>query len=958
MDDSASSCADLALLESLNEHERQILALFAEHRGNQEIADTLFLSLNTVKWYARQIYGKLGVANRREAVVRAGQLGLLEGSEPTGSAVPHNLPVHLTPFIGRQAEMAAIRQMLRDPGCRLLTITGPGGMGKTRLALAAADQFVQDTDAPFADGVFLVALADLDAPDHIATAIAHAVGLHFLSSSKAPAMQLANYLRRKRLLLVLDNFEHLLGGASLRFVSDVLAAAPGIKMLVTSRVRLNLQGEQGFPLYGLDLGLTIPNGEPMDGHSDSIKLFADAARRADPAFTLNTAMLAPVISMCCLVEGMPLAIELAAAWTAALAPADILAEIRNGLDFLASDAANVPARHRSLPAVFDTSWQLLDRAEREAIRGLSVFRGGFTCDAARAVTGVSLQVLLGLVRKSWLQRDAAGRYRMHALLQQYAVGRLAQDTALQQTVRTRHSLYFCRWLAEGKADLLGLGHVARMKAISADAENVHAACLWAAEYGHFAELDRAIESLGLYYRRETSYLAGDRLLDQLARDLTGVTDTNALYALARILTWRCYFSSMLDDHNTTLLADQALALLRSPSLAGRDTRDLQARVYLGLGSATWVYTANAVEAETHFCRSLGLFEQLDDQIGMALASLSFGRFLRTLKRFAEAEAAFRRTIQLLESAGSQSGYSDALGALGTLAYLDARFDEAERLLTESLSMAAPDDHDAEATALFWLARTYHEGGKLHKAALTMARCLSWRRKQGMPIFVARAAVHGAMICRDAGSYEKARQLAAEALLQSQDNGYELWEGSALAVLGSIACLEGDPHAALDYLRKSMALQPAAGTVLVHTGRLTWSSLVLRALGKSDQAWQHAWLQLDRSLGARCYLALLMALAGLALLLADDGKTEQAVALHALLLQHPYTAHAHWFSEIITPGIAAAAAALSAEQRSAAEERGQMQDMWQVAAQLAEDVTRQTWQDRPTPNESGKVARTP
>ncbi|MBN1934256.1 MAG: AAA family ATPase, partial [Anaerolineae bacterium] len=622
MDDSASSCADFALIGSLNERERQILALFAEHRSNQEIANALFLSLSTVKWYARQIYGKLGVANRREAVVRAGQLGLLEAPEPAGSAVPHNLPVHLTPFIGRQAETAAIRRMLLDPACRLLTITGPGGMGKTRLALTVADQLVQDAaNVPFADGVFLVALADLDDPDHIATAIADAIGLHFLSSREKLAWQLVKYLRRKRMLLVLDNFEHLLDEMSLHFVIQVLAATPGIKMLVTSRVRLNLQGEQGFPLYGLDVPQQAIQAERASEDADSVKLFADAARRADPAFALDASILSPVVSICRLVEGLPLAIELAAAWTAVLEPADILAEIRSGLDFLASDAVNVPARHRSLPAVFDTSWQLLDPAEREAMRGVSVFRGGFTCDAARAVIGVSLQVLLGLLRKSWLQRDAAGRYRMHALLQQYAADKLAQDAALQQSVSTRHSLYFCRWLAEGEADLLGLSHVARMKAISADVENVHIACLWAAEHGHFVALDRAIQSVGLYYRRETSYIAGDRLLERLACALTGVTDTNGLHALAQILTWRCYFSSMLDDHKTSLLANQALALLCSPSLAGCDTRDLQAKVYLDLGSATWVYTANAADAETYFRRSLSLFEQLDDKIGMALASL-------------------------------------------------------------------------------------------------------------------------------------------------------------------------------------------------------------------------------------------------------------------------------------------------------------------------------------------------
>ena len=323
----------------------------------------------------------------------------------------------------------------------------------------------------------------------------------------------------------------------------------------------------------------------------------------------------------------------------------------------------------------------------------------------------------------------------------------------------------------------GVNHVVCMNAIHADIENIQAACLWAAAHEHFAELDGAIESLGLYYRRESCNLIGDQMLKRLARRLTGVSDSDGLHALAQILTWRCFFSSMLGNHRTTLrLTDEALSLIHSLSLAGRDTRYLQAKVYMHQASSVWIYAEDAVAAEKYFRRSFSLFEQIDDKIGMALASLSFGRFQRSRKHYPEAEASFRLTIQLLESAGSHSGYSDALGALGTLAYLKAQFNEAERLLTESLSLAAPADHEAEATALFWLGRTYYEAGQPDKAALTMDQCLRWRRKQGMPIFVVSTAAHDAMIRRDAGSIEKARQLATEALTQAQDCDYPFWEG--------------------------------------------------------------------------------------------------------------------------------------------------------------------------------------
>ncbi len=362
---------------------------------------------------------------------------------------------------------------------------------------------------------------------------------------------------------------------------------------------------------------------------------------------------------------------------------------------------------------------------------------------------------------------------MHALLQQYAAEKLAKDAEQQQTMSTQHCLHFCQWLAESEEELHGLNHVARMHAMRADMENIHAACLWAATHEHFVELDAAIESLGLYYRRETSYMTGDRLLARLARALTDVTDINGLHALAQILIWRCFFISMLGDHQKTVrLADQALSLLDSSVFDGRDTRDLQAKIYLYLASAIWVYTTNEVEAEMYFRRSFGLFKQIEDKIGMALASLSFGRFQRSCKRFIEAEAAFRLTIQLLESAGSRSGYSDALGALGTLAYLNMEFDEAEHLLTESLSAAAPDDHDAEATALFWLARTFYEAGQLDRAALMMDKSLTWRHKQGMLKFIA------------VQPYIALRYIVTSAHTKKHDNWFlKLWSGRRTMIIG-------------------------------------------------------------------------------------------------------------------------------------------------------------------------------
>ena len=413
--------AEFELIESLNERELEILALLAQRRTNREIADTLFLSLNTVKWYARQIYGKLGVGNRREAVSRAEALGLISaGRTQSGDkSPPNNLPGQLTTFVGREEELADLHQLLADPGCRLLTLIGPGGMGKTRLSLQIASMLADERSTQFKHGVYFVPLAILsDLPD-IVSAIADAVGYRFSQQETDPEQQLAQYLRPRKLMLVTDNLEHLIGSETIRLLTNLLAAAPNITILATSRIPLNILGEQIYPLDGLDVPDDDRSEPVAENTSGGLQLFVQAARRANPQFTLTDENYSDVVAACRLVGGMPLAIELAAAWAVVLQPNEILAEIKAGLDFLSSDAGNLPERQRSLPIVLDASWQLLTPAERKGVRRLSVFLGGFSGDAALQVAQVHPKLLRSLAAKSWLMRDDRGRYRILELLRQY-----------------------------------------------------------------------------------------------------------------------------------------------------------------------------------------------------------------------------------------------------------------------------------------------------------------------------------------------------------------------------------------------------------------------------------------------------------------------------------------------------------------------------------------------------------
>ncbi|MCP4589222.1 MAG: hypothetical protein GY842_00620, partial [bacterium] len=359
---------------------------------------------------------------------------------------PNNLPVQPTPFVGREAVLAEIAGRLHDPDCRLLTLLGPGGSGKTRLALETGAAQLDN----YSHGVWFVPLAALQSVDAIVPTVARALGFSFYadaggSAGPDPQQQLLDYLRQKTMLIIMDNYEHLLsplnppmgGTKGGDLVTDILKTAPDVKVLATSRARLNVQGEQLFPVAGMN----FPAKDTLEqaAQYSAIKLFLGSARRVQPDFELTPANLADVARICRLVQGMPLGILLAAGWIEMLTPAEIAAEIGTSLDFLETDVRDVPARHRSMRAVFDHSWNLLTERERQVLHGLSVFRGGCTREAAQEITGASLRELMALVRKSLLHRASGGRYEMHELLRQYSAERLDQSPTESEAVRDRHS---------------------------------------------------------------------------------------------------------------------------------------------------------------------------------------------------------------------------------------------------------------------------------------------------------------------------------------------------------------------------------------------------------------------------------------------------------------------------------------------------------------------------------------
>ena len=425
---------------------------------------------------------------------------------------PLALPPQPTSFVGRRAELAELADLLAKPDCRLLTIVGPGGIGKTRLALEAAAA----THDAFDDGVAFVSLQAITSGDELAPAFAAAIGCT-LAGREDAREQVTRFLRPKRLLLILDNLEHLLAEAP--WLGDLLLAAPGLRLVVTSREALNLREEWRYPLTGLALPV---EGDDDPAPSEAVLLFVERARRVRRDFSLATER-AGVARLCRIAEGLPLALELAAAWTKTLPCDTIAAEIERNIAFLATDLRNVAPRHRSVQAAFDHSWALLSEDERRVFRRLAVFRGGFRREAAERIAGATLPTLATLLDKSLLRYESDGRHHLHELLRQYAEGHLRAAPDEAAAMAQAHRRYYLHFLADRVDAMGGRGQRAATDAIDEEIGNIRAAWADLAGWDDAETLRGAAHTLALHAIFRGPYQEGVALLEHAIRHLHSAT---------------------------------------------------------------------------------------------------------------------------------------------------------------------------------------------------------------------------------------------------------------------------------------------------------------------------------------------------------------------------------------------------------------------------------------------------
>jgi predicted ATPase len=534
--------------------------------------------------------------------------------------------------------MSELANLLNNTDVRLITILGAGGMGKTRLALETARTHL----SRFADGVYFVPLAPLSSAEHIMPTIAERVGFQFHRESN-PQEQLLRYFTRKRMLLVMDNFEHLLDGVAL--VTEILGAAPGVTILATSREKLALSAETIYTV----VGLPFPDGngaQKVEAHS-AIGLFMQSAQHTRADFALHGDDLQQVARICQLVQGMPLAILLAASWVDVLALEEIAEEIRQSLDLLQTDLRDMPIHQRSIRATFDRSWQRLSAIEREIFMRLSVFRGGCTREAIQAVTSASLPVIHALVSKSLLWRLPDGGYDVHELLRQYAAERL-DEAGEAGPARDAHCAYFMAFAHSLEAEVKSRRQQSAFSKIEADFENIRRAWNWATERRNFDGVDQALESVFLYCEREGRFEEGMELFEQARETLAPRPGEEPHLVWARAL---------IHFHSDKGQIEQGLAI---------------ARQHNAVAEIAWCYQLFgewALEVGDHaasadwFQYRVDLLKSIEGWYDMVLPLEGLGYSLLFLRKFEEAIEAFELGIELGKRSGDMLHLAKNMGGV-------------------------------------------------------------------------------------------------------------------------------------------------------------------------------------------------------------------------------------------------------------------------------------------------------
>ena len=681
-------------LDDFKDRELEILNMMAQGLSNQDIADQLFITKGTVRWYNKQIYSKLGTSRRTEAIALARDMGLINDGQTdsaTNDAIKHKLPITTGPFIGRDQELAELTDLLNKPDIRLLSVIAAGGMGKSRLSLELG-HLIKDN---YQHGVVFIDLTPIRNPDDIAKSAITSLGLN-VTGDETPEETLFNYCREKELLLIFDNFEHVLSGASL--LSDILEVAPNVTIIATSRERLNLRVETVFYL------------EPVTQNGD--QLFIEVASMMRPSIVIDKREITDIQRIVEFVGGLPLGLILAATWVDTLSIPEIADEIRISLDFLSAEMGDMPERQRSIHAVVDPTWKRLSDKEQQAFMWASVFRGGFTREIFKQVTGASIRTLQILLNRSLITHGHKRRYEMHPLLRQYAREKLESANTLNEAKKAH--LYTFRDYAEHHKQRQFEGqYLETLEAFEVEQDNFRAGLDWSFS-GYEVEagvaltlsladfwIDRSQISEAIYYfewalkHQQVAQLYSqlgfcqnrmgrvDHAENSLRKAISLAQESQSSDVLAnsyRILA--DVYEHNKPTHEIQNLFEKAFEYVQ----VSESPRTIAA-YHVSFGLLLRNTNTPASEVLEHCQIALNIYENIGDLQGISRTIYNMALEYDRIGAQKRARKLVERSLALKHQIGDKAGAARRLNVLANWDFLDEEFEHAQSYLAESIAIA-------------------------------------------------------------------------------------------------------------------------------------------------------------------------------------------------------------------------------------------------------------------------------
>jgi predicted ATPase/transcriptional regulator with XRE-family HTH domain len=656
-----------------------------ERRPSRQIAELLATHLK-IPTDQRTLFIKIA---RMEKSVDS--LGDLQRNDLPLLPPSTDIPLTSKPLVGREFELAEITRLIMQPQCRLLTLIGQGGIGKTHLVMVLADQIRRESHQ---HEVSFVNLAPVTGREQTVTAIATALGIVLYSASDR-ADQLIAYLRSRDLLLILDNFEHLsVEAGCIELISSMMRGTEKVKLMMTSREPLQLQAEWVFEVQGLPVPESSNPNELVFNSAEA--LFIQRAKQAEVSFQPTNEDLLAIAQICKLVEGLPLGIELAATWVRTLSCQGIVEEIQRSIHFLESVTHDLPERHRSIHATIEYSWKRLSSEEQKVLRELSIFRGGFRREAGERVAGARLPILSSLISKSLIRRTVAGRYDMHGLIQQYTWERLQEEDSANIQVWQRYSQYYASLLAQRRQALKGIERTAVVAELIEELPNLRQAWQWISKHQQAQEINQAADTLFWLYESRSNCREGVPLFDeavqylQIAKD--GMDESNLTeqrLALGQALCYKGYFLYRQGQHPQGREAiSSSLHILETHPVQQDEERLMaisNAKVFLGTITAVM---GDFEEGDRLLREGLAMKQRLNDLWGAAFCLRQIGLFAFHYQGdYVQAFQTLHQSYVISKQLQNSWAIAASLSQLGRVSYAHGNYAQAEQYLTEALALS-------------------------------------------------------------------------------------------------------------------------------------------------------------------------------------------------------------------------------------------------------------------------------